>query len=132
MNKPAEGPDAAAPQGRLVTGPTLGHVIRMTAAGSIGLVAVFAVDALNLFYITLLHQPDLTAALGYATTLLFLVLEFGKEGAHPARMQASVPAACAQDVSSPLQYHAWSGRWFPAAPASPASQILVRDNVRGR
>jgi len=72
MHKPANGPDAATPQGRLVTGSTLGHVIRMTAAGSIGLVAVFAVDALNLFYITLLHQSELTAALGYATTLLFL------------------------------------------------------------
>lgn len=61
-------------QGRLVTGSTLGHVIRMTGAGSIGLVAVFAVDGLNLFYITLLGQPELTAALGYATTLLFLAL----------------------------------------------------------
>ncbi len=72
MHKPADGAAAAEPKGRLVTGSTLGHVIRMTAAGSIGLVAVFAVDALNLFYITLLHRPDLTAALGYATTLLFL------------------------------------------------------------
>lgn len=72
MPKPAEGP--AAGQGRLVTGSTLGHVIRMTGAGSIGLVAVFAVDALNLFYITLLRQPELTAALGYATTLLFLAM----------------------------------------------------------
>ncbi len=72
MQKPADGPATIAPQSRLVTGPTLGHVIRMTAAGSIGLVAVFAVDALNLFYITLLHQPELTAALGYATTVLFL------------------------------------------------------------
>ncbi|MEO7938802.1 MAG: MATE family efflux transporter, partial [Burkholderiaceae bacterium] len=64
--------DRPAAQGILVTGPTLGHVIRMTAAGSIGLVAVFAVDALNLFYITLLAQDELTAALGYATTVLFL------------------------------------------------------------
>jgi putative MATE family efflux protein len=73
MHKPADSASAAAePKGRLVTGSTLGHVIRMTAAGSIGLVAVFAVDALNLFYITLLHQPKLTAALGYATALLFL------------------------------------------------------------
>lgn len=71
MHKPADRSDAAA-QGRLVTGSTLGHVIRMTGAGSIGLVAVFAVDALNLFYITLLGKTELTAALGYATTLLFL------------------------------------------------------------
>lgn len=69
---PATPSNHAAAQGRLVTGPTLGHVIRMTSAGSIGLVAVFAVDALNLFYITLLRQPELTAALGYATTVLFL------------------------------------------------------------
>jgi putative MATE family efflux protein len=61
-------------QGRLVSGSTLGHVIRMTAAGSLGLVAVFAVDGLNLFYITLLKKPELTAALGYATTLLFLAM----------------------------------------------------------
>lgn len=57
---------------RLVTGSTLRHVVSMTAAGSIGLVAVFAVDALNLFYITLLGQPQLTAALGYSATILFL------------------------------------------------------------
>ena len=30
------------------------HVIVMTATGSIGLVAIFIVDALNLFYISLL------------------------------------------------------------------------------
>ena len=64
--------DRPAAQGILVTGPTLGHVIRMTAAGSLGLVAVFAVDALNLFYITLLERDELTAALGYATTVLFV------------------------------------------------------------
>lgn len=72
MSTQPQDPAGRAPAARLVTGSTLGHVIRMTAAGSIGLVAVFAVDALNLFYITLLAQPELTAALGYATTLLFL------------------------------------------------------------
>jgi len=72
MPKPEQPPGERAPAPQLVTGSTLGHVIRMTTAGSIGLVAVFAVDALNLFYITLLGQPELTAALGYASTLLFL------------------------------------------------------------
>jgi putative MATE family efflux protein len=67
-------PPSPNPQGRLVSGSTLGHVIRMTGAGSLGLVAVFAVDGLNLFYITLLKKPELTAALGYATTLLFLAM----------------------------------------------------------
>jgi len=72
MPKPEQPSGERAPAPQLVTGSTLGHVIRMTTAGSIGLVAVFAVDALNLFYITLLGQPELTAALGYASTLLFL------------------------------------------------------------
>ena len=56
---------------RLVTGSTLRHVITMTGASAIGLVAVFAVEALSLFYIGLLGQPELTAAMGYSGTLLF-------------------------------------------------------------
>ena len=39
---------------KFVTGSTMRHVIVMTATGSIGLVAIFVVDALNLFYISLL------------------------------------------------------------------------------
>ena len=49
----------------------------MTAAGSVGLIAIFAVDLLNLFYISLLGQKELTAALGYAGTLLFFLLSLG-------------------------------------------------------
>jgi putative MATE family efflux protein len=63
--------EAAQPAGKFVTGSTLGHVITMTVTGSIGLVAVFFVDALNLFYISLLGQQELAAAVGYAGTLLF-------------------------------------------------------------
>jgi len=61
-------------QGKFVTGSTLKHVLNMTAAGSIGLIAVFAVDLLNLFYISLLGQKELAAAVGYAGTLLFFVV----------------------------------------------------------
>ena len=64
----------AAPTPKFVTGSTLKHVINMTAAGSVGLIAVFAVDVLNLFYISLLGQKELTAAVGYASTLLFFML----------------------------------------------------------
>jgi putative MATE family efflux protein len=65
---------AAAPTPKFVTGSTLKHVINMTAAGSVGLIAIFAVDVLNLFYISLLGQKELTAAVGYASTLLFFML----------------------------------------------------------
>ena len=56
---------------KFVTGSTLRHVIVMSAAGSVGLMAVFLVDALNLFYISLLGQQELAAAIGYAGTLIF-------------------------------------------------------------
>ena len=60
--------------GKFVTGSTLGHVLSMTAAGSVGLLAVFAVDVLNLFYISLLGHKELAAAVGYSGTLLFFIL----------------------------------------------------------
>ncbi|WP_246660483.1 MATE family efflux transporter [Nitratireductor sp. XY-223] len=56
---------------KFVTGSTMRHVIVMAATGSVGLVAVFLVDALNLFYISLLGQQELAAAIGYAGTLIF-------------------------------------------------------------
>jgi len=59
--------------GTFVTGSTLGHVITMTATGSVGLGVVFAVDMLNLFYISRLGQQELAAAVGYAGTLLFFL-----------------------------------------------------------
>ena len=56
---------------RFVEGSTLKHVAVMTATGSIGLVAVFVVDLLNLFYISLLGEVELAAAIGYAGTVMF-------------------------------------------------------------
>ncbi|WP_419906344.1 MATE family efflux transporter [Hoeflea sp.] len=56
---------------KFVTGSTMRHVVIMSATGSIGLISVFLVDALNLFYISLLGQLELAAAIGYAGTLIF-------------------------------------------------------------
>ncbi len=68
-------PSPPAPiQGKFVAGSTLKHVLNMTVSGSVGLIAVFAVDLLNLFYISLLGQKELAAAVGYAGTLLFFVV----------------------------------------------------------
>lgn len=57
--------------GKFTQGSTMRHVVSMAATGSVGLIAVFVVDALNLFYISLLGQQELAAAVGYASTLLF-------------------------------------------------------------
>ncbi len=58
-------------------GSILKHVSVMTATGSIGLMAIFLVDFLNLFYISLLGDAVLTAAIGYAFTLLFFITSVG-------------------------------------------------------
>ena len=55
-------------------GSTMRHVAVMTATGSIGLVAVFAVDFLSLFWVARLGSQDLKAAVGYASQLQFVAL----------------------------------------------------------
>jgi putative MATE family efflux protein len=61
------------PQGaRFTTGSILRHVATMSATGTIGLVAIFAVDLVNLFYISLLGVSEMAAAVGFAGTILFL------------------------------------------------------------
>src|SRR4029078_10734998 len=65
---------SAAPSPRLTQGSTMRHVAVMTATGSIGLMAIFVVDFLNLFYISLLAQQELAAGMGYAGTVLFFTV----------------------------------------------------------
>ena len=57
---------------RLVAGSTMRHVVVMTATGSVGLIAIFAVDLLSLLYISWIGDPRLTAGVGLATVVLFL------------------------------------------------------------
>ena len=50
------------------------HVIEVTVTGAIGLMAIFFVDFLSLFYVSRLGNDQLTAGVGYATTLLFVAI----------------------------------------------------------
>lgn len=58
-------------QGRFLSGSTMGHVVRMTATGAMGITFVFLVDAANLFWISQLGQPQLVAAIGFAYAVQF-------------------------------------------------------------
>ena len=69
--------DKAAAPAKFTAGSTMRHVVVMTATGSIGLVAIFVVDALNLFYISLLGVQELAAAIGFASTLMFFTVSIG-------------------------------------------------------
>ena len=68
---PASSP---APAPKFTRGPIMRHVALMTATGSIGLMAIFVVDFLNLFYIAMLGEQELAAAIGYAGTVLFFTV----------------------------------------------------------
>ncbi|WP_306115620.1 MULTISPECIES: MATE family efflux transporter [unclassified Roseovarius] len=58
--------DAKFTQGNLMR-----HVSTMSLTASIGLMAVFAVDLIDLFFISLLGVDELAASAGYASTLMF-------------------------------------------------------------
>ena len=73
---PAPAP-AKGKAGVFTTGSTMGHVVTMTVTSSVGLVAIFIVDAINLFYISLLGQQVLAAAIGYASTIMFFTISVG-------------------------------------------------------
>ncbi len=55
-------------------GSTMRHVVVMSGTGAIGLVAIFFVDLANLFYISLLGQQVLAAAIGYAASIMFFAV----------------------------------------------------------
>ncbi|MGO9744289.1 MAG: MATE family efflux transporter [Roseiarcus sp.] len=56
------------------TGSLMRHVIVMTLTGSIGLVAIFAVDVLSLFWVSRLGDDVFKAAIGYASQTGFLLI----------------------------------------------------------
>ena len=59
---------------RFVSGSILRHVVVMSATGSVGLMAIFAVDLLSLFYVSKLGDPALTAAVGFASIVQFFAI----------------------------------------------------------
>lgn len=56
---------------KFVTGSIMRHVITMSLTASLGLVALFMVDLIDFYFISLLGQNNLAAAVGYSGTLLF-------------------------------------------------------------
>jgi len=54
-----------------VTGSIMRHVVVMTLTGAVGLMALFMVDLVDLFFLSLLNDTEVTAAIGYAGTIVF-------------------------------------------------------------
>ncbi|QHQ37202.1 MATE family efflux transporter [Algicella marina] len=62
---------------RFVTGSTLRHVVVMTVAGSAGLLFMFLVDFIALWWIGQLRDEQLVAAVGFAWTIQFAAVSVG-------------------------------------------------------
>lgn len=60
-------------QARFVTGSTWRHVIVMTLTNSIGLMALFLVDLIDLYFLNLLGEQEMAASVGFSAQLLFYV-----------------------------------------------------------
>ena len=66
-------PTPAAPP-RFVTGSLMRHIGVMAGTGAIGLIAIFAVDLINLLYISMLGEQAIAAAVGFAGVVGFFQL----------------------------------------------------------
>ena len=64
-------------QAKFVEGSLFRHVSVMALTASVGLMAVFVVDLINMIYISMLGREELAAAIGYAGAILFFTTSFG-------------------------------------------------------
>ncbi|EEW25632.1 MATE family efflux transporter [Rhodobacter ferrooxidans] len=62
---------------RFLEGNLFRHVVVMSLTSSVGLMAVFAVDLINMIFISMLGRAELAAAIGYAGAVLFFTTSFG-------------------------------------------------------
>ncbi len=96
---------AARRHARFCTGSILRHTAVMAGAGTLGLVAVFVVDLLNLLYISLLGDRTLTAAVAFtgAVTYLQMAVSIGMSiglGAAVSRRIGAGESEQAQRIAS--------------------------------
>lgn len=66
-----------ADQARFLSGNLMRHITVMSLASSVGLIAVFMVDFIDMIFISMLGKSELAAAIGYAGAILFFTSSFG-------------------------------------------------------
>ena len=89
-------------QAKFLTGNLFRHVTAMSLTSSVGLMAIFAVDFIDMIFIAMLGKAELAAAVGYAATILFFTTSFGigmaiAAGALVARALGAGDAQLAQE-----------------------------------
>ncbi len=64
-------------QAKFLKGNLLRHITVMSLTASIGLMAIFVVDLVDMIFISMLGKAELAAAVGYAGAILFFTSSFG-------------------------------------------------------
>ena len=64
-------------QAKFLEGSLFKHIAVMSLTASVGLMAVFLVDFIDMVFISMLGKAELAAAVGYAGALLFFTSSFG-------------------------------------------------------
>ncbi len=62
---------------KFVTGSTMRHILVMTSTASVGLMAIFLVDFADMYFLSLLGEVEVAAAIGYAGSILFFTTSIG-------------------------------------------------------
>lgn len=74
LNRP---PRPLRPQPKFIEGSLLRHILVMTGAGAVGLMAIFLGDLANIFFLGRLGDEAVVAAVGYASSIQFLTISIG-------------------------------------------------------
>ncbi len=64
-------------QAKFLSGNLFRHIAVMSLTSSVGLMAVFVVDFVDMIFISMLGKSELAAAIGYAGAILFFTTSFG-------------------------------------------------------
>ena len=64
-------------EAKFLSGSLFRHVTVMSLTSSLGLMAVFVVDFVDMIFISMLGKAELAAAIGYAGAILFFTTSFG-------------------------------------------------------
>lgn len=80
MNTPPIQPQSTphkSDRAKFLTGSTMNHVVSMTMTGSVGLISMFAVDMVDIYFLSLLGDWSILAAMGYASAITYFTVALG-------------------------------------------------------
>lgn len=64
-------------RGKFTAGSTMHHIIVMTSSAAAGLLGIFLAEFANLYFLSLLGEVEVAAAIGYAGSIVFFTISTG-------------------------------------------------------